>query len=125
MARNSEVENSQPIKDLRKCNDISIVPSGLNIMRLFAFPVFDFLLVSMGGYLEDQGLMSSCISFVFLCGNPYHLYSYACFTILIPCSSPCHKEMERKLTSQLPFTTRISERRSLDKMKIVLAKGSP
>lgn len=34
IVRNSEVENSQPIKDLRKCNDFSKVPSGLNIMRL-------------------------------------------------------------------------------------------
>lgn len=125
MARNSEVENSQPIKNVRKCNDISKVPSGLNITRLFAFPVLNFLLVLMSGYLEDHGLMSSHISFVFLCGNPYHLCPYACFLILTLYSSPCHKEMERRLTSHLPFTTWISERRSLDKMKRVLAKSSP
>lgn len=82
MPRNSEIENSQPIKDLRKFNDISKVSSVLNIMRLIAFPVFDFLLVSMCAYLEDQGLMS-CISFVFLCGNLYHLCLYAGFPILI------------------------------------------
>lgn len=68
IVRNSEVENSQPIKDLRKCNDFSKVPCGLNIMRLFTFFIFDFLIVSMGVYLEDQGLMSSNM-FVFPCGK--------------------------------------------------------
>lgn len=122
MARNSEVENSQLIKNLRKCNDISKVHSGLNITILFAFPAFDFLLVSMSGYLEDHGLMSSYISFVFLCGNLYHLCPYVCFPTLTLCSSSCHKETERKLTSHLPLTTWISERRSLDKLRECLQK---
>lgn len=125
VARNSEVENSQPIKNLRKCSDISKVRSGLNITRLFAFPVFDFLLVLMSDYLEGHGLMSSRISFVFLCGNPHHLCPYAYFPLLTLYSSPCYNELERNLTSHLPFTAWISERRSSDYMKGVLAKNSP
>lgn len=96
--------------------------SALSIRRLFAFPAFVFLL---GGYLEDQGLMSSCISFGFLCGNPCRLFSCACFPLPIPCPSPCHEEMERKLTAHLLFKTWISERRSLDVTKRVFAKSGP
>lgn len=69
--------------------------------------------------------MSSCISFGFLCGNPCCLCSYACLLIPTPCPRPCREETERKLTAHLLFKTWISERKSLDVTKRVLAKKWP
>lgn len=117
IVRNCEVENSQPIKDVRKCNDFSKVPSGLNIMRLFAFLIFDFLIVSMAIHLEDQGQMSSSMFCLSVWNIPTNLVHMFAFLFLSPVLVPAI----RRWRENLHFTCHSQDG---NQIKRILAKSS-